>query len=243
MRLCLGLTLSSMSQITPAFSPASLAFSGLWLPSFSGAPWAATASAGVSGTTGALAASPTSPDTGSAVNGYTPASFAAAKALTNSANANVLFTGAEGTIIALFYANSAAAPTGNKYDDAALLHDSSVRMTLNFSSSGVGITCLDGISYKQAITACSTGAWHLAMGRWSGSNTVGITLDSASEVTTALGASVLTDGTDIYAGYYQPLNTIFDGSALMLATAAYAVTDLEYADLKSWVNTTFALSL
>lgn len=245
MRLGLGLSLASVGGIAP-FTPANLALSGYWRASFAGAPWAATASAGVSGTTGALTVVGATPTTGTAVNGFTPAVFASGKALTNTADASTLWAAGAGTIFALFKAASADTATGNKYDDPALLHDSSVRFTMNFSSAGIGGTMVDGVDYQQAITPCSTGAWHLAMVRfsWNGSSgTIGVTLDSAAEVTHAIAGNLVRDGTDIFVGEYQPGSLRFDGSILELGTAAYKVTDADYAQIKSYVNTRYALSL
>ena len=59
----------------PAFSIASLPWSGLWYASYAGAPWAARASAGASLANGDLVTNLSDPSTGAAQNGLTPADF------------------------------------------------------------------------------------------------------------------------------------------------------------------------
>lgn len=72
--LSMGLTRLG-GKSSPVFDPTTLAFDGLWLPSFTGSPWVASASAGGSGSNGNLSEGTDPPATGTAVNGYTPAAF------------------------------------------------------------------------------------------------------------------------------------------------------------------------
>lgn len=60
-----------------AFDPATLALTGWWRASYAASPWVGTASAGGSGSRDLTEATNT-PDAGTAVNGFAPASFVAA---------------------------------------------------------------------------------------------------------------------------------------------------------------------
>lgn len=224
------------------FDPATLALSGWWRASYTGSPWAANASAGVSATTGALVTAGSDPTTGTAQNSLTPAAFASASSqyLTNTATADTLFNGTAGTIVALFYGVSAVAPTGNKYDDAAIYVDAGIANTaLTYTTSGFGAVSADG-AIQSVYVAAATGSYHLAMMRWNGS-VLGLTVDSAAESTTPAGTMTLGAGTvSVGQGYLG--GSYIEGRILELMTSA-ADLSASYSDIKSYVNSRYALSL
>lgn len=225
------------------FTPADLNLSGWWRGSYGGLPWAATASAGVSATTGSLVAG-IAPDVGSAVNGYTPAELVAANTdyMQNATDALTLLTKAAGTIICLFNADIANvhSTTDGGRLDAPLYRESNDTCIFSFADNGVSIGVYQS-GYKWATKACSTGAWHLAMARWN-SSVVGITLDSEAEVTTVCGLLTVLTGT-MYCGYGYGGTNKFDGKIMELMMSPTALTNTDYGNIKSYVNSRYALAL
>ncbi len=224
------------------FDPATLNLSGWWRANYTGAPWAARASAGTSLANGDLTTNGSDPTTGAAQNGLTPAEFnGSANNLRNTTDITSFATTTASTIIALFLADGpAASPTGNIYDDNALLVDGNGDYGLTFTSSGITGFAYDG-GYQSKSVACSTGSYHLVMMRHDGAN-LGMTLDSAAEVTQACGTlAVLTGFIGVGRGYAG--GRYFDGRILELMTSQVTLTPTNYANVKSYVNSRYALAL
>lgn len=226
----------------PVFDPATLALSGWWRANYTGAPWAANASAGASLANGDLTTNTSDPTAGATQNGYTPADFdGTANQLRNvTTNDTTFFTSSAGGIVALALADTSAFPTGNVYDDARVIGDSSANEGLTFTTSGFTGFGYSG-GYVSKSVACATGAYHLVMMRWDSSN-LGMTLDSAAEVTQACGALTLT-GTGFVVGAGYGGAHFFDGRILELMTFAYKPSNTDYANIKSYCNSRYALAL
>lgn len=225
-----------------AFALASLNLSLYFEASYAGAPWVGQASAGASLANGNLATNASDPATGAAQNGYTPADFnGSANNLINGTAASTLFTAGAGSIVALFRPDTAAAPTGNVYDDPALYHDSGFGNTgLTYTTSGFqGFITASGV-YKSKAVAAATGSYHLVMMRWDGTN-LGMTLNSAAETTQAAGNATVGAGTVAVGRGYA--STYIDGRMLMLLTSATKLSTTDYANIKAYVNTRYALAL
>jgi hypothetical protein len=229
----------------PVFDITTLAWSGLWRASYSGAPWAGVASAGVSGTTGNLAAG-TAPTTGTAQNGLTPAAFAAASSqyLTNATAVSTVFTHAAGSIVALVYGVSAVAAAGNPYDDPAIFVDQGTgSVGLTHTASGFKAFLYDGVSYKTRTAAAATGSYHLVMLDWDAS-TLGLTLNSGARDSIAIaggGWNVNAGNINVGRGYLT--SAFIDARILMVGCSASQFSAGNYANIKSYVNSTYALSL
>ncbi len=223
------------------FSLAELVISGYWRANYAGAPWVATATAGVSGTTGNLVVG-IAPSTGTAQNGKTPALFVAASSqyLTNPTDATTLYTTGAGSILVLFKAVSAIAATGTIYQDPVFIRDSNSDLGMSFTTSGVGAYAYSS-GYVSNTVACATGAYHLAMMRWDGVN-FGLTIDSGAEQTIACGALTTMTGTVVVGQGYAP-NPYLDANILELATAKYKVSNADYANAKAYINTRYNLTL
>lgn len=224
----------------PGFSPASLSLSLYYEASYAGAPWAGLASAGASLSNGDLTTNGSDPSTGAAQNGYIPADFdGSANNLVGATASTSLFSASAGTIFALFRPDTAAAPTGNVYDDPALYVDVGFANT-GFTYTTSGFTAfIFSTAYKSASTAAATGSYHLVMMRWNGS-LVGVRVNSVAEVTTVAGNAALTAGTvGVGRGYG---GTFIDGRLLMLATSTQDLS-ASYSSIKSYVNAKYALSL
>lgn len=219
------------------FDPAALNLTGWWRGSYAGAPWGASASAGPSSTTGSLSAG-VAPATGAAQNGFTPADFdGSTQFLVNANDMSSTFLAGAGTIVALFRADTAAAPAGG-FDDPAIFADSQGFVTLAFTTSGVR-AYLAGLGFVDS--AASVGSYHLAMMRWDGS-TLGITVDSGAEVSAASSPMGVLTGT-IQVGKSSFTTTLFDGAILELMTSRVVFTNGDYANVKRYVNSRYGLSL
>lgn len=223
------------------FDPATLTLSGWWRASYTGAPWVANASAGGSGGNGDMATNLSDPGTGTAQNGYTPPDFnGTANNLRNTTDISNFASTTGSTVICLFRADTAAAATGNVYDDAALIVDTNADYGLTFTTSGIGGFMYDG-AYKSKYVACATGAYHIVMMRHNGTN-LGMTLDSAAEVTQACGTlTSLTGGINTGSGYGGA--HFFDGRILELMISNTVLTNTEYGNVKTYCNSRYSLAL
>lgn len=224
------------------FNPATLALSGWWRASYTGAPWAARASAGTSLANGDLETNGNDPATGAATNGLTPPDFDGVNDnLRNLADITNFVTTGAGTVIALFNADSAIPPTGTIYDDAALLVDGNADFALTFTTSGVTGVVYSGGYVSKSVACSPASGYHLVMMRYDSTN-LGMTLDSAAETTVACGAltnlaGFINTGMGYLGGRY------LDGRILELMTASTKLTTTDYADIKSYVNSRYALAL
>ncbi len=249
MNLGLGLGICRGGGASPSvFDPTTLALSGYWRAAIGtfAVPWPATASAGVSGTTGSLVTAGSDPTAGATQNGYTPAAFAAASSqyLTNPTIMSTLFTAAAGTCLALAWFVSEATANAAVYLDAPLLCDDNIgNMGLAINSTGAHVFGLPAGLVAKDSAAVSTGAYHLLMMRWNGT-TLGITVDSAAEATVACGnLTGMTGAAWVGRSYVGPTSTFLDGRVLELATATYAFSASDYTNFKGYCNTTYALAL
>lgn len=233
-----GLGTSFGGSTSSVFDPATLSLTGWWRANFTSAPWVPTASAGSSGSRANLVAHTGTVTAGTAQNSKTPAHFVAAD-LPNNDDVTTFFTTSAGTLIALVKPNAASAPSGNIYDDPAIYHDSNADIGLTFTTSGFGAFAYDG-SYKSKYVACATGAYHLVMMRWNGS-TLGLTLDSAPESTTACSTLTILTGATVVGEGYAGGFLVADILELIMAKTAF--TNATYANIKSYVNARYGLSL
>ncbi len=224
------------------YDPAVLNLSGWWRAAYAGAPWAGNASAGVSGTTGALVTGGSDPAVGTTQNGYAPAEFVdtGSDFLTNATDATTLFTTTAGSIVCLFRAASAAAPDATDYYDAPFYRDTNADVLMTFTTSGVGGVLYDG-AYKTLDVACGINAYHLAMLRWDGAD-MGITIDSAAETTTACGPLTSMTGTMVAGQGYTAAHYL-DARVLELMTSPTTISDADYGNIKSYANSRYGLAL
>ncbi len=215
---------------------------GAWLASYAGAPWLPAASGGSSGSHGNLVVSGTAPGVGMAQNGLTPADLNGTTQRLVSATATTSFVSqAAGTLIALFLADAVAAQSAG-YDDASIVTNGNAEFAMTITAAGVSAMVNDG-SYRVVNSACGTGAYHIARVRWD-STTLGVTVDSGVEATRpGTGAlSTLTADTLIVGVNYGNA-AFFDGRLLALLTADTALSDGDYAGIKTVLNTLFGLAL
>ncbi len=227
------------STASEVFDPATLNLSGWWRADFAGAPWVANASAGDSLANGDLEANNGTVNVGTAQNGHAPADFDGTSDLRNLQDSSLLITTTAGTFVVLAKFDTAAAPSGNTYDDPAVIYESTADMGLTYTTSGFTGFVYDG-AYQSKSVAAATGAYHLVMMRWDGVN-LGMTIDSSAEVTQACGALIgITGFTTVGLGYGGGR---IDGRILELMVSPVTLTPANYAAIKSYVNTVYNLAL
>lgn len=231
---------SFLKSSEAVYDPAVLSLTGWWRADYSGAPWAGTASAGSSDLF-EMAAGSASPTTGTAQNGYVPADYNGSTQYLNSATASTSFVGsAAGTIIALFKADATPpAIDAQPYNDPPIIGDDAGNMGLTFTSSGVTAFTYVG-SYVTKTVACTDSAWHLVMMRWNSTN-LGVTLDSAADDTVACAA--ITHAGNLATGVNYSAAAFYAGLVLELMTIDSALSDGDYANIKSYVNSRYNLAL
>lgn len=241
MMLGLALSICSLQQAASAapFDPATLVLTGWWRASFTASPWPGTASAGPSA--GPSLTEPTNPPTvGTAVNGLTPADFnGTIQRLVNAAAMTSFVSNAAGSIACLFFARTAAADAGAT-NNPSLIGDTDGRIVLEFSSLGVGLSSYDGATFTAVRAACGTGAYHLAQARWN-STTIEVRVDSGAWQTLARTVVIATATVRVGANF--ALTKFFDGRILDLLTAQSRLDDATFDNIKSYVNSRYALSL
>lgn len=226
------------APIAPSsFDPATLTLTGWWRASYGGSPWTPTASAGGSGAAGNLAQVTTPPGVGAAVNGLTPADFDG----TNDflANAGTAFVGAAaGTCIAVVWIDTYGAD-GAGYDEEQIFCDNGGFFGLSVGSAGVhGWIYPDNAGY--ASKAATTGAWHIVCMRW-GAGVTGLLVDSAAEATVVSGSA--TTGGSLRVGSNYANLSFFDGKILDIMFMATRISDANYANVKTYANARYGLSL
>lgn len=231
----------------PAFDPATMALTGWWRASYTGSPWTSTASAGSS--SGRTATEATNPPGTSAIGAYNAADF-------DGGNDKLTTAGGvtEGTLfndnalaVAILYkadtlAASAGGTPGGAIGDAGLLAGSGAYLAISINATGPKVAILDG-TYKghQRSDGNSTGTWYLLMVRISGGN-LSSCLNGGSWTDTAVGT--IDDVTSsVRFGCNHDATIFFDGKIAEILTSDVAWTDGDRANLVSYVNARYGLSL
>lgn len=229
---------------TAVFDPATLALSGWWRGSYAGAPWAANASAGASLANGNLVVG-VAPSTGTAQGGFTPATMnGSTQYLTNPTLLSTLFTAGAGSIVCLYKAAVAKAPqaAGSEYLDPYCFGDEgNGGLGLSFTTAGFKAFLYDG-TYKTATVAQATGSYALAVMRWDSTN-LGLTVNSAAEITTACGAFAAGMAHPVSMGRSYAGTGMLQGDMLEVMCINSKLSNTDIANIKSYVNSRYALAL
>jgi hypothetical protein len=225
------------------FDPATLNAS-LWLkPTYTASPWTSTASAGASGGRSASEAT-NPPTTATALNGKVGALFNGTnQLLTASIIESSAFTASAGSVSILYKANSGLSAAGsNALNDAGLLQGTGGYFGIGVNSTGVSVRLDDGASGRNlAAAATHNGStWNLAQVKWDGTN-LKVRVNSGSWVTGTCGAmGNLTSALKIGvtgAVYYFP------GVIEEVFTSPTTLSDANFDNIKSYVNSTYSLAL
>ena len=235
-----------------------LPWSGYWAPNFPGGSypnsiWRPTPgnSSSISGNNGALIAGATAPGIGTVLAGFSPAHFNAVisteltsdeTSTPNKTITDYIAASSGGLFMMVKPSNTGATATGNTYDDTPLLIDTNADFGMTFSTLGLAGFAYDG-AYKIAeFLTLSASAWHVCAVTYDGSN---ITLRCDSQTPKSVACSTLTIFTgalQIGLGYGAAHN--YSGDIMEIGFfKGYAPTTTDYNNYKSYVNTTYGLSL
>jgi len=227
-----------------AFDPATLALTGWWRASYSASPWVGTASAGASGTRD-LTEATNPPSVGAAQNGLDPADFDGTNdqmRITLTLDDFVNASAASAWVLFLADTAAADAPAGQPYNNPAPLSTAnSGYFIVGYSDAGVRCATHDG-AYREVTVAASTGAYHLAQVRIDGA-LLGVRVDSGSWSTTACGAIADLTSNPIFLGTNVDQTKYFDGRILDVGLIDSVLSDVNFDNIKSYVNSRYALSL
>ncbi len=238
-----GISCSLISSIAgngiPPFTPATLALTGWWQGSYSGAPWVGTASAG---STYNMITAGSDPTSTTAVNGYNPALFTAASSqyLTSTPNNDTIFSASAGSVWILFYANSASAPVADFADGCFFDDTNNPTISFGFTTAGIGGMIYDGGSYIRMNIACSIGAWHLAQWKWDGVNLYG-RIDNGVWSSIPCSPWVLTTQNPMELG--KGFSFFFDGMMLDIGASNTTISDADFDNIYMYCNARYGLAL
>jgi hypothetical protein len=226
-----------------AFNRATLTLTGWWKGSYGGSPWVGSASAGTSGSRN-LTEATNPPAAGAAQNGLTPADFDGTNdKLSNALTLDNFITNSAGSVWILFRPDTAgtAAAAFSKHTQRGLLAQDggSTTFSVTHSTAGVALSIYD-TSQKEIEIACGIGAYHLAQVRWGGGNAE-LRVDNGLWSTTACTGMTGTAGALVVGRNF--FNQFFDGRILEVGIAASRLDDATFNNIKSAINSDFALSL
>jgi hypothetical protein len=231
-----------------AFDPATLALSNWQRGSFAASPWAGVASAGASNGRN-LTEGTNAPAAGAAVNALTPADFDGTNdKLSSGVTPADLFTDTAYTIILLVYVD--AFTTTDPGATAAYAAPGFVDSLGNGAPcAGISGTGAAGVwraghydgAWKSAAVAIATGAWSMLAARYNGTN-IQVSLNGGAWTSTAAGTVASLTGTMVL-GMDQSTTIFLDGKVLEVMTADTALVDGDVADIKSYFDDRYALSL
>lgn len=209
--------------------------------SYSGAPWIGTASAGTSGTHN-FTSSGFAPSVGGAVNGLTPAQYTIAQGLTDSTPSNQIFTSGGSLASGWFLVNFNTLDTGSFIDGG----------TWNWDKSGIGgsdITLTFNMTYAAGVKSVNVFplnslTWYLLQWRATATQ-LEFRVNNNAWNTSTFAASTLAPGAGGQA-FADPTGGGFSSSGKMLEMAIakdLALTNVQFDDLRTYVNNRYALSV
>ncbi len=234
--------------IAPAYDPAVLSLTGWWRGSYTASPWVGTASAGNSGGgTHNMARISNPASSGTAVNGFNPATFNGSNQQLDNASALSAFI----TDTAYFYwclfkatATTGTSGTSLAYNNEQLIGDVNGKFGCSIATvAGVDKVVpwhYDATGSKGDPHAISLSAWNLICVRYDGTNIRG-KLNSASVATAAAGTVDDVTGTMMMGASFSTPK--FTGSILDMGVMASAGTDALFDDIKAYINSRYGLAL
>ncbi len=152
--------------------------------------------------------------------------------LANAAAMSTFVSAAEGTVLAIFDADTADAPTAS-YTDPQIFGDQATYMGMYFNSSGINAYVLDA-GRTEVTKAAATGVRHCAMMRWDSTN-LGITLNATAEVTASCGPVLSVTGTVVVGQAYDS-SSQFDGRIRTILTMQSKISDANYTRFRKWAQ-------
>lgn len=238
--LSLGLGSRGVAASAPAFDVTTLTATGLYRGSFSGSPWAGTASAGTSGSK-SLAEASVPPIAGTAVNGKTPALFDGTKQLGGVSLANYLTTSAY-LWWSLFYLSSSggSGAISGPHVNPALWTDDSAYIGSSFRSSGgshyIQVWHNDG-AWDGNEHQVLLDTWNLICVRYDGTN-IRSSLNGGAVSVKSRG-NVGSIAGNLYVGRNFDGSARMTGQTMELGFIAAAESDSRFDDILSSVRGTY----
>jgi hypothetical protein len=231
-----------------AFDPATLALTGWWRASYAGSPWTPTASAGTSGANGNLTEATNPPATAvNAINSLDTADFDGTNDKLTGPNASALFDAASWSAWVLFNADTAPADQGAAFrytNPTFFAEGGSAYLSMGFSSGGIHVAQYQvGVgTHKERVLACGTAAWHLAQARYDGVD-LELRLDSGAWSSIASANLELSGSTAVVLGNPGFASAPYDGDIAELAMSDVTLSDGDFDNVVSYVNSRYALAL
>jgi hypothetical protein len=247
----IGFGASGGCKKTTVFNPAVMSLKGWWRGSYTGSPWAGTVSIGSSALRDLTeATNPPTPGVvgGEPVNGFAPAIFDGANDQLGNVSATSTFITASAYLWwALFYATAnggTSSGIGNAYTNPCLFANTSAfigsSIFYNGSNNLIQVWHYD-TDWRGNEHQISLNAWNLICCRFDGSN-IRSSLNSGAVTATAAG-NVGDLSNPIAVGRNYDGSARFTGRLLELGFIDSAQTDARFTDIKSYVNSRYALSL
>jgi hypothetical protein len=226
------------------FDPGTLSLTGWWRANYSASPWTGTASAGTSGSHD-LSEATNPPTTGTTVNGFTPARFNGTNQILNAGTTVPNFIGL----------NKVSGWAVGKVTDVS----SPRAFWINLPGITVYPRCFNNAGspiFKFSLnndavgspvsTAFTLSAWQLFTWRYDGANSqcgVNAAPGSAGGGSTSAYSTNLTQPSETPIVGRSNGSTFYVQDMLEVAITNIALTDQNFADIKSYVNARYGLSL
>jgi hypothetical protein len=214
---------------------------------YSGVPWRGSASTGTSILRRLVSAGGGSnPAVGAAVGGHTPANLAGGKFLSGGGLIwSSLVTRSAYTLMTIVFLNAASAPAANPYDDPAVFADDGIgnkAIGLGFNTSGANAFHISGGAWTSVQTACSTGAWHLVIVRYDGTN-LSVQVDSAAAASIVKGNidNVLSTTSVVFGAKWNEVSTL-NGLVLEAGVSDVCFSNAQVTQYKAYVNARYGFT-
>lgn len=238
--------LTSFSNVSTTFDPATLSLTGWWRAAYSGAPWVGTASAGSSANQNATTAA-ADPTSTSGINGLNYADFDGTNdVLVADDTLDTYFNAGAWTFICLIKVDSTAAAGANATEDEDVFCDGAgTFFAVGVNSSGIRTTVYDG-AYKTLgnLAGALGGNWHMYAVKGNGTNIYhAVDADSWSAGTACGNIGNLTNGPVIGKNYDNVSPKHFDGGIAEIITMDSVISDADRDNVRSYFNSRYALSL
>lgn len=229
-------------EYSSVFDPATLVLTVWVRGAYAGSPWVGEASAGSSGSRNLTEA--TNPaSVGAALNGFNTADFDGTNdVLTNGTAISTLLSASAWSFWDLVNIDAIDTDNALSYNNDVLAFGTGAFWGVHLKSNGgsplVQAYQWDGAE-KKAEASISTGSWALVQAKYDGTN-IKVRVNSGAWQSTAAGNITTTTGTLVLGGTTAMW---FDGRKADFALAATAFSDGTFDDIKSYVNSRYALSL
>ncbi|HZM26945.1 MAG TPA: hypothetical protein VFB89_06290 [Gemmatimonadales bacterium] len=230
----------------PVFDPATLVLSAWWRANYVTPPWGQNASAGTSGGNDPLDEATDYPTSGTAVNGLTPAAFNGSTQFLGTAGAFSTYatdTAYSGWVLMKVTSISTDIAAPSLYDNNNVWSNGPYAGLVLRDSTGTKSATLfhfDG-AQQGVSTAIATGAWTLVQWKYDGTN-IKIRTNGGSYSSTAAGTLGDLTAPFLVSQAYDGTKS-FTGSILEIGLSLGVISDANFDNIKSYVNSRYALAL